>query len=69
MKKTMTKTTQKNLINHFGSKTNLANTFKVTRQAVNGWFIRGIPVQRALEIEKKTNNVITRDVLRPDIFK
>lgn len=37
--------------------------------AVCNWRTRGcIPVQRALDIERATNGVVTREELRPDIF-
>ena len=59
----------KKFIQYFGNKANIAKTFKITPQAVNSWFVRGIPVKRAIEIEHITNGAIKREDLRPDIFR
>lgn len=43
----------------------IALAFKVTRQNITAWKKNGIPVNRALEVEKKTRGTITAmDVLR-----
>lgn len=59
----------KNFIEYYGNKANIARAFKVTPQAINSWFVRGIPVKRAIEIERVTEGAIKREDLRPDIFK
>jgi len=59
----------KEFIQYFGNKANIARTFEVTPQAVNSWFVREVPIKRAIEIEQVTDGVIKREDLRPDIFK
>lgn len=36
--------------------------------AVSHWRHRGIPLVRAIAIERATNGAVTREDLRPDIF-
>jgi DNA-binding transcriptional regulator YdaS (Cro superfamily) len=41
----------------------------ISRQAVGQWIEKGAcPVERAVEIEELTEGVVTREMLRPDIF-
>lgn len=43
----------------------IADVFKLTRQGVGQWKRKGIPANRALEVEKKTKGKITAiDVLK-----
>lgn len=46
-----------------------ANGDPISRQGVFSWQSRGIPAERALQIEKVTRGVVQRHELRPDIFE
>jgi predicted transcriptional regulator len=59
----------KALVKHFGSQKHAAQEFDCTQQAIAEWFKNGIPVDRAVEAERKTNRCITKEQLRPDIFR
>jgi len=58
----------KKFIEYFGNKADIARAFDVTPQAVNAWFVRGVPVKRAIQIERMTQGKVKREDLRPDIF-
>lgn len=53
-----------------GSQTALAKKLGVTQQNVWNWLHRDkkIPVERAIQIERVTNEKVKRHDLRPDIF-
>lgn len=52
----------------FGSAAALARELGVTPMAVSLWKANGVPVRRAKEIQKITQNRVTAQELRPDIF-
>jgi hypothetical protein len=59
------KTVFEKLHEHYKSHDEIARVFNMTRQAVTLWKQKGIPCNRALEVEKKTRGTITAmDVLR-----
>lgn len=41
----------------------------ITKQAVHNWLTRGVPAERAVQIEQVTREAIPRHELRPDIFE
>lgn len=47
------------LIKHLGSNAEVARRFDITREAVRQWFERGIPTDRALDIEEITDGEVT----------
>jgi DNA-binding transcriptional regulator YdaS (Cro superfamily) len=49
-----------------GSKASLARALGVQRQLVNSWRHRGVPIIRAVEIERKLG--IPKELIRPDVF-
>ena len=49
-----------------GKSVDLAKLLGVTESAVSQW--KRVPLQRALEIEEKTDGRVTRYDMRPDIF-
>ena len=59
------KTVFERLHDHFKTHEAIAKAFNMERTNVTAWKQRGIPSNRALEIEKKTKGVISAmDVLR-----
>ena len=53
------------LAKKFGSYAGVARKFKVTREAIRQWETKGIPADRALEIQELTRGEISAmDVLR-----
>lgn len=52
----------------FGSKAELARVLEVSPMVVYQWSKRGVPVKRAVEIEKASNEMIKASDLRPDVF-
>lgn len=50
-----------------GSQSQLARALNVTRQTVASWRHRGIPLQRAIEIERVLG--VPKETIRPDIFR
>ena len=58
------------IIAYFGSKTKMAIALDCHYQSIQYWEKNDrIPVTRAIQIEKVTGGVITRQSLRPDIFQ
>lgn len=49
-----------------GGRGRFAREMRVTRQAIEQWFTRGIPAERVMQIERLTG--IPRHELRPDIY-
>jgi DNA-binding transcriptional regulator YdaS (Cro superfamily) len=41
---------------------------RISKQACHNWNYRGVPAERALQIEKVTRGVVPRHELRPDLF-
>ena len=52
----------------YGSQAKLARALNIAPMAVSKWKTKGVPPQRALEIERITSGAITRQDLRPDLF-
>ncbi len=53
-----------------GSQSALARELGVTHQAVQQWVADGKPpVRRAIDIEIAVNGAVTREELRPDIYR
>jgi DNA-binding transcriptional regulator YdaS (Cro superfamily) len=53
-----------------GSRKRLADELGVTRQAVFDWIKRGrISASMAIEVEKRTDGLFTKESLRPDVVK
>jgi DNA-binding transcriptional regulator YdaS (Cro superfamily) len=56
-------------IHIFGSQLELAKAVGLTSaMAVSQWRVRGVPPQRARDIERATGGAVTVHDLRPDIF-
>lgn len=47
------------LVEHFGSNAEVARHFEITREAVRQWLEKGIPSDRALEVEEATDGEVT----------
>lgn len=47
------------LIKHLGSNAEVARRFEISREAVRQWYERGIPTDRALDIEEMTDGEVT----------
>lgn len=59
----------KKIIQFFGSQRHLARKLNLTQAAIHGWIKRSrVPAKWAKKIEKLTNNEITRQQIRPDLF-
>lgn len=52
-----------------GSQVALADMLKVEPGAVTNWKRRGVPVAQAIAIEEALQGRITREELRPDVFR
>ena len=52
----------------YGSQRALADALQVDPMAVYRWHTKGVPPERALQIEILTNGMVTRQDLRPDLF-
>jgi len=50
------------------TQTKLAGLCGVTQGRVSQWIKEGVPLERALQIERVTNCEVTRHDLRPDAF-
>jgi DNA-binding transcriptional regulator YdaS (Cro superfamily) len=55
-------------IEHQDGTANMAEKLGVSRQAINQWKTRGIPAERAVQIEKLLEGQVSRKQLRPDLF-
>ena len=55
-------------IDYFGSQAALAKALGVNSMAVTQWKKRGLPIIRALQIERCTKGSIKAEELLPDIF-
>jgi len=42
---------------------------RISKQAVWAWGTRGVPAERALQIERVLRATVTRDELRPDLYQ
>jgi len=42
---------------------------RISKQACHSWNYRGVPAERALQIEKVTRGVVLREHLRPDLYE
>jgi len=56
------------LIKYFGSQKALAEFLNVKHGHIYYWLKNGLPVKRAIEIEKLTDGRFNRRYLRPDVF-
>ena len=52
----------------YGTQRAFADALEVDPMAVYRWHMKGVPPERALQIEILTNGAITRQDLRPDLF-
>ena len=41
---------------------------RITKQGVWSWQTRGIPAERAVQLERVLKGTVTRDELRPDLY-
>ena len=58
------------LIAWVGSRQRLADELGITRQAVYDWIRRGrISAVMAIEVERRTDGLFTKQSLRPDVVK
>lgn len=55
-------------IEHFGSQAKLAEALGVKPMAVSHWRNRGLPPERAIDIETASKGVVRRDELLPEFF-
>lgn len=61
-------TALENAIEAFGGSRRLAEALDVVPMTVSQWKRRGVPAERAVEIERATGGKVTRYDLRPDLF-
>lgn len=54
-------------IEHFGTATELAGKLGVNKMAITNWKKRGVPMTRAIEIEKLSNGQIKASDLCPEL--
>lgn len=57
------------VIKYFGSQVKTAAALGVKQGHLWYWMKKGVPIKRAIQIEKATRGQITRKQLRPDIFE
>ena len=55
-------------IQFFGSGQALADELGLTRAAVSKWRTHPVPPERCVDIEIATGGLVTRLILRPDVF-
>lgn len=41
----------------------------ISKQAVHAWLQRGVPAERAIQIEAVTRGAVLREELRPDLYQ
>jgi len=41
---------------------------RISKQAIHSWLYRGVPAERAVEIERVLKGAILREDLRPDLY-
>jgi DNA-binding transcriptional regulator YdaS (Cro superfamily) len=51
-----------------GGQSELALALDVTSMAISQWKKRGVPAERAVQIEQVTKKKVKRSDLRPDLF-
>ena len=56
----------KRLVDHYGGRQEAAEALGVTRETIRLWLLRGIPLEKALEIESKTSGIITGEEILAD---
>ena len=56
-------------IEHFGGRRALADACGLTVMAVHQWETRKVPAERAVQIEQLSGGAVTKESLRPDLFK
>lgn len=49
----------KRLVDHFGGRPEAAAAMKVSTETVRLWLIRGLPLEKAVEIEEQSKAVVT----------
>jgi len=55
-------------IKHFGNQSALGRALGVGPMAVSKWKRKGVPPDRAVQIEIESKGEVTRQDLRPDLF-
>lgn len=57
--------TAKKLVEHYGSRQEAAEALEVTRETIRLWLRDGIPLERAIEIERTSKGLVTaEEILR-----
>lgn len=51
-----------------GGQARLAEALGVGPMIISHWKTRGVPTDRCVDIERVTNGVVSREVLKPEIF-
>ncbi len=64
----MSKGLEKAVQHYGGNQSALARALGVTSMTICNWFSRGVPAERAVQIEEVTNGGVTREEIRPDLF-
>ena len=56
----------KRLVDQYGGRQETADALGVTRETIRLWLIRGIPLEKALDVENRTGGVITGEEILTD---
>ena len=51
------------LVEHFGGRKEAEKAMDVNRETMRLWLLRGIPLERALDVEQKTDGVIPAEAV------
>ena len=57
------------LFDFYPTQVEIATILEVTPGAVSNWMRRGIPIKRALQIEKMSGGHVKREHLLPELFE
>lgn len=56
----------KKLVAHFGSRPLAASALGVTPETIRLWLKRGIPLEKAIDVERKSKGIVTAEEILRD---